>query len=78
MRQDVLKSSNSNLIYNLLYMEIYNKLPNELKNNIFSYLRHPCAEIIEEEIKNLNCNKVFKFRNKEKLFAVVNGRDFFQ
>ena len=67
-----------NLIYNLFYMDIlYNKLPSEMINNIFLYLRHPCAEIIEEEIKNLNCNKVFKFKNKGKLFAVVNGRDFF-
>jgi hypothetical protein len=46
-------------------MEIYNKLPSELKNEIFLYLRHPCAEITEEEINNLNCNKVFKFKNKE-------------
>jgi hypothetical protein len=58
-------------------MEILKNLPDELKNKIFYYLSHPCADIIKQEIKTLNCDKIYKFKNNGKLFAVVDGRDFF-
>ena len=39
-------------------MDIIDKLPEDLKNKIFYYLSHPCADIINERVKQLKLDRI--------------------
>ena len=39
-------------------MDIIDKLPEDLKNNIFYYLSHPCADYINERVKQLKLDRI--------------------
>ena len=39
-------------------MDIIEKLPEDLQNNIFYYLSHPCADIINERVKQLKLDRI--------------------
>jgi len=39
-------------------MDIIDKLPEDLKNKIFYYLSHPCADIMNERVKQLKLDRI--------------------
>ena len=39
-------------------MEIYSKLPEVLNNRLFSYLSHPCADMIRNRVEQLKLDSV--------------------